>query len=351
MKLSVLAIMVLGALCLVFAGCSENLTGKAHALTKSVNVSNCSDTDGGLNLDVKGRISGYLNGNPFGVWDRCKQITYGGQQITILEEYHCDGNTAERWYTDCNEYGMTGSCQDGICVFDTPVNDTCTDTDGGQDVFVFGTVSGMVNGTNYTYSDSCSGDYLLEQYCDGNYRAVSVNVCYYGCENGACVADDQFYCSDSDGGINLNETGTVTGFNGTNYTHTDSCISPTGVLEHYCLGDSPTYTTETCPTGQVCEGGACIAGNQTNSTGYCGDGVVDTGEECDEGTENGVPCNPPTYGGQCTYCSVSCDEITLFSPYCGDGICQAIYDENPITCPADCGGNQTNQTGNQTNST
>ena len=46
---------------------------------------------------------------------------------------------------------------------------------------------------------------------------------------------------------------------------------------------------------------------------FCGDGVVDAGEECDAGSLNGVACTPPA-GGTCTYCSNDCKIITLTGP-------------------------------------
>ena len=60
--------------------------------------------------------------------------------------------------------------------------------------------------------------------------------------------------------------------------------------------------------------------------GYCGDGIVDVGEECDLGENNGEVCTPP-YDGTCTYCSNNCEEITLSDGYCGDGIIQGPQEE------------------------
>lgn len=51
----------------------------------------------------------------------------------------------------------------------------------------------------------------------------------------------------------------------------------------------------------------------------CGNGVVETGEVCDNGANNGKPC-APGYESTCTYCSESCQPINVQGPYCGDGI-------------------------------
>lgn len=58
----------------------------------------------------------------------------------------------------------------------------------------------------------------------------------------------------------------------------------------------------------------------------CGDGVLNAGEQCDKGTLNGIKCNP-LYNKSCTYCSSSCQNITLKGNYCGDGILNSTYEE------------------------
>ena len=83
----------------------------------------------------------------------------------------------------------------------------------------------------------------------------------------------------------------------------------------------------------------------------CGDGVKDTGEECDYGNSNGQACSP-LYGSSCTYCSGTCKIITLTGPYCGDGIkqsneqcdlgalngqvCSPLYGSSCNYCSASC---------------
>ena len=86
------------------------------------------------------------------------------------------------------------------------------------------------------------------------------------------------------------------------------------------------------------------------SPGYCGDGVLNPGEECDWGGNNGQVCTPPA-GGECTYCSNECKFVTLQGPpinvtkyslsvdVSGEGsvsgpgiscpgVCSATFDEN-----------------------
>jgi len=53
----------------------------------------------------------------------------------------------------------------------------------------------------------------------------------------------------------------------------------------------------------------------------CGDGVVNQdSEQCDNGSNNNGSTCTPAYGNSCSYCSASCQNVTLTGPYCGDGI-------------------------------
>jgi protocatechuate 3,4-dioxygenase beta subunit len=66
----------------------------------------------------------------------------------------------------------------------------------------------------------------------------------------------------------------------------------------------------------------CTITNTRNAR--CGDGNIDTGETCDNGASNGNVCTPP-YGTNgtpesCSYCSSTCQTITLTDGYCGDNI-------------------------------
>ncbi len=59
------------------------------------------------------------------------------------------------------------------------------------------------------------------------------------------------------------------------------------------------------------------------ASGVCGDGVLQpgAGEECDDGSQNGVVCTA-SYKESCTYCSSTCLDVSLIGPYCGDDIIQ-----------------------------
>ncbi|MFH1072498.1 MAG: hypothetical protein V1743_03655 [Nanoarchaeota archaeon] len=71
---------------------------------------------------------------------------------------------------------------------------TCTDTDGGIEIFTRGTVSGTFFGHAYAWSDYCMPCFpnkLVEFYChDGNCGSTprfQIFTCELGCDNGECI--------------------------------------------------------------------------------------------------------------------------------------------------------------------
>lgn len=164
-----------------------------------------------------------------------------------------------------------------------PVNQTCTDTDGGINYFTKGTVSYLgFNGTNwytrYNGTDWCNTMFngsayvnngnLTELYCLptadslGNMHNSSVYRCPNGCSSGACVnISANVTCTDTDGGLNYYNKGTITFSNGTNTS--DRCLSPTQITEYQCLNNSLFSTMYYCP----CVDGVCINNSCTDSDG------------------------------------------------------------------------------------
>lgn len=57
------------------------------------------------------------------------------------------------------------------------------------------------------------------------------------------------------------------------------------------------------------------------TAGTCGNGIVNTGEICDLGGQNGIAC-VPGYEEACTYCSFDCQSVLTVDPaaYCGNGV-------------------------------
>lgn len=121
-------------------------------------------------------------------------------------------------------------------------------------------------------------------------------------------------------------------------------------------GVCSTFTTETTRT-KTCTGDCTWGGNSwrglaCKALGSCGDGVIDPGEQCDDGSangpnsactnlctlnvcgdgfllagveqcdtgaNNGIACTAE-YGSTCNYCSSSCQLLTSSGAFCGDGV-------------------------------
>ena len=100
----------------------------------------------------------------------------------------------------------------------------------------------------------------------------------------------------------------------------------------YC-GDGFVDPGEECDDGNDDETDACL-NNCTRAS--CGDGVVQSyrGETCDEGTDNGVLCTPLP-GASCSYCDTSC-QIVQAPMTCGNGVLDAGEEcDDGNTFPAD----------------
>jgi hypothetical protein len=177
---------------------------------------------------------------------------------------------------------------------------SCSDTDGGINLPVQGTVSGYYNKVPYSNTDSCvdSGN-VLEYYCTGDYAYNSQNscgtdgyqgsnyclsgniyrnytdyscatgacgssitpmlqqTCQYGCTAGTCNNPPN-NCSDTDGGMITAVFGTITGYNsGSWFEYNDSCVSSSIINERYCSGVWAGQRNLNCTINTSCISGAC----------------------------------------------------------------------------------------------
>lgn len=71
---------------------------------------------------------------------------------------------------------------------------------------------------------------------------------------------------------------------------------------------------------------------------FCGDGVTQSAEQCDNGAQDGA-CVPVVRGTSCTYCSSTCTIMSLQGWRCGDGIKQGVEQCDGPNNP--CAANQT----------
>jgi hypothetical protein len=252
----------------------------------------CSDTDGGNIPKVKGTVSGfYFNGRQFSLTDSCINTTF-------LKEYYCIGSEPDNVRKNCNDYGYAWNCSNGKCYNSTPttIPNSCSDTDGGYNGTVKGSLTGYNSGLPYTYTDYCSDSTTVrEYYCVGTTPASSglscLSIGYLSCSNGVCTMTTTTTtlpnattttttiptttttvatttttipnsCSDTDGGRNYTVTGTVSGYyGGLPYNYTDFCNSTSVLTEYFCIAQYWKYSNITCGvngTGTTCSNGKCL---------------------------------------------------------------------------------------------
>ena len=193
----------------------------------------CSDSDGGNVPAVYGTASGFLGGNAYSNSDYC--VGTG----SVLE-YFCNGN-----YMTSQQQACSSGCSSGACLTATP--SSCTDSDGGANIYVKGTTADA----RETQVDACSSSTrILEHICTpdglgGQYVLGEYFDCPAGyvCSDGACVNQLQ----SSGCAVNL------TGGNGVPaYWNGD-------LMSFYWQGDIASYTIKTLNiSGSVLKVGATL---------------------------------------------------------------------------------------------
>ncbi len=185
------------------------------------------------------------------------------------------------------------------CTAGTPEGDG-TPCGGGTDGGVADAAAGSV----------CKGGMCVSPMC-GDGVVEAGEQCDFGSGNGpgtGCEANCTFSCTTSPNSCVTTDlcagTNTCTAFTSTNSSPGQKCQ----------LGTPPPNGTA-CMNGGMCQNGVC-------QTALCGNGVVDTGEQCDWGTANNITgsgCNPD--------CTFSCTLAP--SDSCpGSAACSA----NPEVC-------------------
>ena len=91
-----------------------------------------------------------------------------------------------------------------------------------------------------------------------------------------------------------------------------------------------TYSDPPLNFQAICNGKYKAAVPVVKPTGPCGNGKVDPGESCDQGSLNGLACSPE-YGKSCTYCANDCKKVlTVDTPnYCGN---DSVEPNSPEVC-------------------
>ena len=169
---------------------------------------------------------------------------------------------------------------------------TCTDSDGGKNIYVNGVCEDSLGMKIY---DGCLAGELREVYCDlgnGNLCNYYKTNCPSGyvCKDGACVkttTTTTTTCTDSDGGKNYLVKGTCSGSQG---TATDFCQNNGQIQEFWCDQEHGwcASTGGSCSvlvgSGYICKNGACVKESITTTTTtipkVCNVGTVACGQAC-----------------------------------------------------------------------
>lgn len=255
--------------------------------------SECSDTDGGTDRYVRGTTSNSQGSQTDVCWTS-----------TSVHEFFCSGNNIMDDVLDCpsgyicsdgactistcnppcppketiacgvtpNPYdGCFGPCQtgtkcdSGVCntaIGQCETTSTCTDSDGGENFYVKGTVTSSITGVRTDFCDA-DGIRLNEWYCAGpddivaeNTAVTNVYQCSDSCSNGACVG----VCTPS---LWLPQKATIC--SGETFTQTSDCdTTRTSTGTKDCNGNGGNGETPACTKNSDCP-----AGNECNSKGRC----------------------------------------------------------------------------------
>ena len=215
--------------------CSQ---GSTNPQTNVSPTNTCTDTDGGVNSNLKGRVTDGSNIRE----DECSSYN-------VVKEYYCANNRLADTLVQCSGGYQ---CSNGLCV---PQSQTCSDSDDGRTPNTRGRVSVISTVVTSTYDDQCvDEDTVREYYCNGNTQESERVDCSSSrrCDDGRCVESS---CTDSDASNSLYSSGTVRSGGS---TYSDDCTSSTSGTEWYCDSNRARSQSFTCPSTHRCDSGRCI---------------------------------------------------------------------------------------------
>lgn len=256
---------------------------------------------------------------------------------------------------------VAGSCGDGQVTGDEQCDDgNATNGDGCDNDCTFSCVTGDP-AKSCASADSCVGDGTCDDAthtCTAGQPAADGTACGSGqiCVSGACVAEQ---CGDGFvsgmeqcdfGAGNVAGSGCEPDCSFSCTQNPDSCddgnpcngaescgsvVGPNGGNGMACAAGVPLNDGDACGANMICKAGACVAT-------MCGNGVVEPGEQCDDGN--------PTDGDGCdTDCTYSCanaaNDCGGAAPACqmwqcnASHVCEAVADGgvNGQACPGGAG--------------
>lgn len=257
----------------------------------------CTDTDGD-DIFVQGEV--VIMDEEGNVISRSTDFCTGPEAYTgvtcSVVEYTCSDGELSQSYVFCPNCGSDSSGAVG-CIIEagacTKTADQCSDGDAYRlnPEFYPDSARGWLDGFSYLIKDVClDSSTLIEQTCSGVKASNETIFCNEGCVDegfgGFCFNSTlaSKTCTDSDGGINLNEAGNTTVcILGNCVTKSDYCFQEgTKVMEYRCSNNNDhMFFGYSCPNG--CSNGACLPDSNDTSGGLApiGDGST---TECVEGS-------------------------------------------------------------------
>lgn len=150
--------------------CSDNACRFELDLDGAIIVSDsesvCAETDDGIDVDTKGTA---FKGKNLEYIDSCNNDHN-------VKEYFCVDNVLAYKLVNCKSYQ---TCSSGRCI-----DLSCTDSDGGVDVFTKGEFT--IEGKDYVYEDYCQTSHsVFEYFCGADSKLFGDNV---ECPSGICVS-------------------------------------------------------------------------------------------------------------------------------------------------------------------
>lgn len=271
------------------------------------------------------------DGNPCNGVETCDVAQQGCMPGTPA----LDGTTCGTGFLCINEACQATSCGDGFTTAPEECDDANADNgDGCNTDCTFSCVSSDAS-RNCTPADACAGAGTCDDtthtcspgtpldlytpcgtsgYCKlgtctqpacGNEQVEPGEQCDLGAQNGVvgsgCTSSCAYACVDPS----------------TDCASPPACQQVTCNAQHACeTAPDPSLDGTSCGTDLVCASGTC-----TSPTAMCGNGIVESGEQCDFGTSNGPG----------TGCELSC-QYSCTSTSCDDGnACNGTETCNSIT--------------------
>jgi hypothetical protein len=179
-------------------------------------------------------------------WGKQIYSNVGAPDVAIVQSW--EKRFVQRNLPDNSGYSFTQLVKDFANTY-IPITATCTDTDGGENIYEKGTTCSTLCKTDVCLSSTS----LKEYYCNGDAMVSKIINCANGCVDGAC-AQDSFVC-------NSNHT------DSTGKCHHDcgAFAGCHGISPNTCSSNSLKKCNSTCQEISSCKDRTCNCGENLNN--------------------------------------------------------------------------------------